>query len=451
MEDVEASETYNIPRYVTTLSKSSMIITNRDNVDRNICLLISQVLHIEPKIGVVPDVSTSLAQPDNITETPLDNSDVNVSTLSPEKSKDKEESEGMSGDLADKDENSTKKDQSSVIVNIEDLDSDDMPIGQRLDPGITKRWSKVVTPVSMKKYLKRKEVLSESSESDHDVEHSVQDIVSTTRKLELKRELGKDVFECKEVMSLIQKVGLMKTVTGFGKCYEIFVKEFIVNISKECDNKRSKEFRKVNEEEQAEVEVFDNVICKEITVKQVKEWSKKGKLSASALSVKYDILHRTRAANWVPTNHTSNIASGLGKFIYILGTKLSFDFGSCVFDQTMKHMTSYDVKVSIAFPSLTCGVILSQHPSILISYDSIYKRDPPLSLHYRLFIGKHVPDIIMTSGQTSSRPTTRTTILADLKNTWKTLDETIKICTERKSRLEILIKALSEEEGGFER
>ena len=62
---------------------------------------------------------------------------MNVSTLSPEKSKDKEMSEGMTGDLADKDEKSVeKKDQPTDIVYIEDLDSDDVPISQRLDPGV---------------------------------------------------------------------------------------------------------------------------------------------------------------------------------------------------------------------------------------------------------------------------------------------------------------------------
>ncbi|XP_050876108.1 uncharacterized protein LOC127079783 [Lathyrus oleraceus] len=255
-----------------------------------------------------------------------------------------------------------------------DLDSDDITIGQRLAPGIakrlknrkcqaigssntpsksvrkrasvspTKRWNKVVTPVPKKKSLKRKEVPSESSYSDHDVKHNFQDIISTSikqthgkkipanipevpfdnisfhsvenvekwkfiyqRRLALERELGKYAFECKEVTSLIQEARLMKTVIGFGKCYEILVKEFIVNIFKECDNKRSKEFRKVyvrgrcvdfspkiinrflgrNEEEQAEIKVSDNVICKVFTVKQVKEWPRKGKLSTSALSVKY--------------------------------------------------------------------------------------------------------------------------------------------------------------------
>lgn len=117
----------------------------------------------------------------------------------------------------------------------------------------------------------------------------------------------------------------------------------------------------------------------------MKEWSRKGKLSAIYLSVKYVILHRIGVANWVPTNHNSNIAIGLGKFIYIVGTKTKFEFGSYVFDQTMKHDASFVVKIPIAFPLLICGVILSQHPSILHSYDSICKRDPPLSLHYRLF------------------------------------------------------------------
>ncbi|XP_050919038.1 uncharacterized protein LOC127136534 [Lathyrus oleraceus] len=308
MEDVETSKTSDKPRSVTTLSKSNVIVEDRDDVYKNIHVLISQVLGIEPKIDVVPDVSTSLAQPDNTTETLMDKSDVNVSTLSPEKLKDKERSEGMTGDLDNKDKNSIeKKDQPTDMVNIEDLDSDDVPIGQILAPCISKilknrkcqaiessstpsksirkrasggpkkRWSKFVTHVSKKKSLKRKEVSSEYSESDHDVEHNVHDILSTARKqasgkkiptnipevpidniffqsvenvekwkfvyqrrLALEREMDKDAFECKEVTSLIQEAGLMKTITSFGKCYEMLVKELIVNISKECDNKRIK-------------------------------------------------------------------------------------------------------------------------------------------------------------------------------------------------------------------
>ncbi|KAI5408008.1 hypothetical protein KIW84_054024 [Lathyrus oleraceus] len=138
--NVETSENTNKPRYVTTLSKSSMIVAERDNVDKNIRVLISQVLGIEPKTGIVPYISTSLGQTDNPTKTPLDKSDGNVSTQSPEKSEEKDDSDGTFGDLSDKEENSVeKKDQSTDIENIDDLDSDDEPIGKILSPGISKR------------------------------------------------------------------------------------------------------------------------------------------------------------------------------------------------------------------------------------------------------------------------------------------------------------------------
>ncbi|XP_050896340.1 uncharacterized protein LOC127103096 [Lathyrus oleraceus] len=423
MEDVEASKTSNRPRSVTTLSKFIMIVADINDVDKNICVLISRVL-------------------------------------------DNEGSEVITGDLDDKDENSVeKKDQSTDIVNIEDLDSDDVPICQSLALGIakklknkkgqdiessnmpskslrkrasvvhTKRWIKDIISAARKQAFEKKipanipEVPNDNI-SFHFVENVEKWKFVYQRRLALGRELGKYAFECKEATSLTQEAGLMKTVTGFGKCYEMLVKEFIVNISNECDNKRSKEFRKV-----------------EITAKQLKEWPMKGKLSTSALSVKYVVLHKIGAANWVPTNHTYNIAIGLGKFIYIVGTKSSFDFGSYIFDQTMKYDASYAMNMPIVFPSLIHGVILSQHPSILISSDSIYKGDPPLSLHYKVFNGKHVPDIVMTSGHTSSWPTIRTYILAELKDTCKTLGETIKSCTKRKRKIEMLIKVLSEEEG----
>ena len=72
-----------------------MIVADRDDVDKNIRVRISQLLGIKPKTGVVPNVSTSLAQPDYTTKIPLSKTDVNVSTLSLEKSKDKEEYDGM--------------------------------------------------------------------------------------------------------------------------------------------------------------------------------------------------------------------------------------------------------------------------------------------------------------------------------------------------------------------
>ncbi|XP_050896289.1 uncharacterized protein LOC127103034 [Lathyrus oleraceus] len=253
------------------------------------------------------------------------------------------------------------------------------------------RKSKVVAHTK-----KRKE--APSSDSEYDVEQKVQDITPLKKdvgkkvtanvpevpiynisfhsvenvekwkfvyqkRLALERYLGKDALECKEVVSLIENAGLMKSVDGFNKCYEMLVKEFIVNIPTDCDNKKSKEYKKVYvrgvefspeviyrfkgrcEDEQAEVEVTDNTIYKEIIVKHVSQWSRKGKLSDSKLSVKYT------------------------------------------------------VKMPIVFPSLICGKILSQHPGILISSDATSKRESLISLNYRLFAGTHVPHIVMPSGK----------------------------------------------------
>lgn len=102
-------------------------------------------------------------------------------TLSPEKSQDKERSDDIINKLGNKDKNHV--DQPTDIVNIEELDSDDIPIGQRLAPGISKRlnswkgqvvgssstpskyvrkkanvgptirWSNVVTPTPKRKFL----------------------------------------------------------------------------------------------------------------------------------------------------------------------------------------------------------------------------------------------------------------------------------------------------------
>lgn len=108
-----------------------------------------------------------------------------------------------------------------------------------------------------------------------------------------------------------------------------------------------------------ELEVTDNQACRVITANQFKVGPMKDKLSTGQLSVKYAIMHRIGAANWVPTNHTSIIIVGLGKFIYDVGTKTMFDYGTYIFDQAMKHAATNSIKLPISFPSLICGIILN--------------------------------------------------------------------------------------------
>ncbi|WJX73267.1 hypothetical protein P8452_57071 [Trifolium repens] len=137
------------------------------------------------------------------------------------------------------------------------------------------------------------------------------------RRLALERELSAEALQCKEVMKLIKRAGLMKTVSGLSDCYEKVVKEFLVNILAGCDNPLDKEYQTVfmrgkeihfsptvinkflgrSEEPYAEMEANDNYIIKAITAGKVKSWPKKGKLQASKLTPIYNILNRIAAAN----------------------------------------------------------------------------------------------------------------------------------------------------------
>ncbi|XP_050914932.1 uncharacterized protein LOC127129860 [Lathyrus oleraceus] len=316
--------------------------------------------------------------------------------------------------------------------------------------GPTKSWSKGVP--------KKKKTKSVIVESDSDVPWKY----VYQKRLALERELAQNVLDCKEIMDLIQEAGLMKTVTQFSKCYEILVKEFIVNLSEECVDGKSKEFRKVYvrgkcvnfspsvitkylgrpDVAQLELEVTDNKICQVITANQVRKWPLKGKLVASKLSVKYAMLHKIGATNWVPTNHKSTVVVMLGKFIYVVGTKANFDYGSYIFDQTLKHAGSFSVKGPIAFPSLICGIVLNQFPNILTENDSVKKRDNPMSFNHKLFLGTHVPDIVMATGETSrvSKQLGKVAIIAMLKETCRELEA-------RKLNLEKLISNLEMTEG----
>ncbi|XP_058750178.1 uncharacterized protein LOC131623191 [Vicia villosa] len=230
--------------------------------------------------------------------------------------------------------------------------------------GPKKPWSKVVPK-------KRKARRIAENESDSDVVVDVNDIhpkkkVSTSKlassspevpidnisfhypssvlrwkfvyqkRLALERELTQSALEYEEIMHLIHEAGLMKIVTQLSKCYKVLVKEFIVNLHEDYGNKETKEYFKVcvrgkcvnfsptvinkflerSNEAQPELEVSDNQMCKEITAGQVKTWPVKGKLTASKLSVKYAILHKIGAANWVPTQHKSTISAILGTHVH---------------------------------------------------------------------------------------------------------------------------------------
>ncbi|KAI5400738.1 hypothetical protein KIW84_065558 [Lathyrus oleraceus] len=60
--------------------------------------------------------------------------------------------------------------------------------------------------------------------------------------------------------------------------------------------------------------------------------------------------------------------------------------------------------------------------------------------------GTHVPDIVMTSSQTPGPATSKKSVIAQLKETCKELEGSIRSSTATKIKLETLVKAMMEEE-----
>ncbi|XP_050889562.1 uncharacterized protein LOC127094830 [Lathyrus oleraceus] len=298
--------------------------------------------------------------------------------------------------------------------------------------GSSKSWRKVEV---------KKRKVRDDSESKEDVEENVPDISlvkkTTARKSPIKvpawkfviqrrvaveRELGKDVADVKEVMDLIKAAGLLKTVAGFSQFYEGLVKEFIVNIPEDIADKNIKEFCKV----------FVRGKCITFSPTVINKFLERKTKGAGA-------------ANWVPTNHISTIANTLGRFVFVVGTKVKFYYGRFMFEQIIKHASTNAVKLPIAFPFMICGIILNQHPGILCSNDLPSRRKPSLSVHYKLFEGSHVEDIVMTSAM--KKPAPKVGTIAELKETCKELGEGIRVATPRKQSLEALIASLEQAEG----
>ncbi|CAJ2648306.1 unnamed protein product [Trifolium pratense] len=367
--------------------------------------------------------------------------------------------------------------------------------------GPVKGWSKVFSPPSKKKEtLKRKK--ESSSDSDYDAAEDVANISSPNpkkstakkapqgveeapcdnisfhraafalrwdyiyqRRLAVERELTKDALKCQDIFDYIKEAGLLKTVCDFSPCYELLVKEFLVNIPEECDNPLSKDYHKVfvrgkcinfspvvinnylgrSVEPKAELEVANDVVSSEITAGKVKVWPKKKLIPTSKLNVKYAILNRIGSTNWVPTKHATNVATNLGRFIYAVGTKVDYDYGTFIFDQTIKHIRSTAVKMPIVFPSLLCGIILDQYPDIKVVTNTPKKRESGFTFHHKLFGNHHVADHVGTSAA-GAGVMTKKEIIAGLKVQCQDIDKQQAELEDRKKIFLKMIEGLEADE-----
>ncbi|PNX79936.1 envelope-like protein [Trifolium pratense] len=153
---------------------------------------------------------------------------------------------------------------------------------------------------------------------------------------------------------MIQKIQKYKKVFDRGRCTKFSLA--VVN-----------EFLGRSREDVPEMKVSNDEICKTLTNNTVRKWP--GNIQSAKLTAEYALLNEIGVTNWALTSHTSEVTIGMAKFIYAIGTRTPLDFGTYIFDQTLKHGKTLDVQFPIVVPTLLCGIILSLHPDICTATD----------------------------------------------------------------------------------
>ncbi|KAM6593382.1 hypothetical protein CsatA_001085 [Cannabis sativa] len=92
-------------------------------------------------------------------------------------------------------------------------------------------------------------------------------------------------------------------------------------------------------------------------------WDKQ-EILVTHLTPFYRVLHRVALYNWFPNSHLSAVTLEIGKFLYAVGTNVSIDLPSLIFDRVLEASESTGTRNKLPFPSLVQRVLMDAHPPL---------------------------------------------------------------------------------------
>ena len=126
-------------------------------------------------------------------------------------------------------------------------------------------------------------------------------------------------------------------------------------------------------------------IGKELTGQDTFVWNTASNdFPTTSLTSFYRVIHKISLSNWFPNSHASSVTVDIGRFIYAVGTGVSIDLGTVIFDKIINAFQSKGKRLFLPFPCLIHRIAVSNHikltsQDVFVSVSKLDKNYQPKS------------------------------------------------------------------------
>ncbi|VFQ61560.1 unnamed protein product [Cuscuta campestris] len=230
----------------------------------------------------------------------------------------------------------------------------------------------------------------------------------------VQRRIDVEDFKLKtNLIPLLEKSKLMKSVTLQGSFVKSVICKFYCNLTESCADPADPMFHKVFlhgktyklspalintlldlSPSKRDTKISEKIMWLDLTNGQRASQSSKAKISSSILKSSYAILLRVAALHWLPTTHTNTVSKIMARLLYTIKHNIPFDLGQLIFDQIMLFAAEkYKVNsIGLPYPTLLYSLLVSQGFSKEEEEEEELE-ESPLQVDSRHMEGKHHNDM----------------------------------------------------------